>query len=155
ATRMAEMIDTILDFTRIRFSDEGLPVRRAEMRLDDLCRDVIDEAQAACPGRHIAFEASGDLRGRWDRARLAQVVSNLRGKALRHGDARQPVQLVATADSASVALDVVNQGPAIPAEQIETLFEPFVRGAGSEPEEQRQGLGLGLYIAKQIVVSHG
>ena len=86
---------------------------------------------------------------------MAQVVSNLLGNALTHGDEKEPVRLIAKADCACVTLDVVNQGPTIAAEQIATLFEPFVRGAGSNQGRRRNGLGLGLYIAKQIVVSHG
>ena len=154
STRMSEMIDTILDFTRIRFNDQGLPIVRSDMDLAALCREVVDEALAAHPARHVSLEASGDLRGRWDRARLAQVLSNLLGNALMHGDETQPVQLIATADSVSIAVDVVNRGQAIASEQIEGLFEPFVRGVGSDQEGRRHGLGLGLYIAKQIVVSH-
>ena len=65
------------------------------------------------------------------------------------------MKLIATASSTSVAVEVVNRGPIIAADKIETLFEPFVRGAGGDQERRGQGLGLGLYIAKQIVASHG
>ena len=155
SARMSEMIDTILDFTRIRFDDEGLPIRRSAMDLGSLCRDVVAEALAGHPGRQVSLETAGDLRGQWDRARLAQVVSNLLGNALTHGEEMQPVRLVTTADAAAVTLGVVNRGPTIPADRIEALFEPFVRGAASGQDERRHGLGLGLYIAKQIVASHG
>jgi signal transduction histidine kinase len=148
-------IETILDFTRIRFNDGGLPVSRSEMDFGELCREVVDEALAAHPGRRVSVETSGDLRGEWDCARLAQVVSNLVGNALTHGDDTQPVRLIAKADAASVTLEVVNRGPTIAPDQLATLCEPFVRGAGSDHGRARQGLGLGLYIAKQIVVSHG
>jgi signal transduction histidine kinase len=79
------------------------------MDLAALCREVVDEALAAHPAQHVSLEASGDLRGRWDRARLAQVLSNLLGNLLTHGDEAEPVQLIATADSVSVAVDVVNR----------------------------------------------
>src|SRR5262249_22583963 len=106
-------------------------------------------------GRVISLETFGDLSGQWDAARLGQVVSNLVGNAIAHGDERQPVELIATADEAAVTLDVVNRGPTIAAEELATLFEPFVRGAGGDRGRGRRGLGLGLYIATQIVSAHG
>ena len=155
ATRMSEMIETILDYTRIRFSDGELPISRAEMNFGEMCRGVVDEALAAYRGRMISLETFGDLSGQWDAARLGQVVSNLVGNAIAHGDEKRPVELIARADSTAVTLDVVNRGPTIAAEQLATLFEPFVRGAGSDRGQGRGGLGLGLYIAKQIVSAHG
>jgi signal transduction histidine kinase len=155
ARRMSEMIETILDFTRLRFSEGGLPVARDDMDMGELCRDVMDEALAGHQGRRVALETSGDLFGRWDRPRMAQVLSNLLGNALTHGDEKEPVRLVAAANCTAVTVDVVNRGPTIPAEKIGTLFEPFVRGEESKHGRRRHGLGLGLYIAKQIVSSHG
>ena len=95
------MIDELLDFTRIRFNEERLPILRSAMDLGEVCRDVIDEALAARPGRQVSLETSGDLRGQWDRARLAQVISNLLGNALMHGDETQGVKLVATGAASS------------------------------------------------------
>jgi PAS domain S-box-containing protein len=152
--RMSEMTETILDFTRIRFH-HSLPVLRSEMDFGELCRQVINEALAGHAGREISLDTSGPLLGQWDYARMAQVVSNLLGNALTHGDKKAPVQLIVTADPRAVTLDVVNQGPTIPAEQMQTLFEPFVQGSGNDDRERSRGLGLGLYIAKQIVASHG
>jgi signal transduction histidine kinase len=155
ATRMSEMIETILDFTSIRFSEGGLPISRAEMNLGELCRQLVEEALAAHPGRLIPVETRGDLSGRWDGARLGQVVSNLVENALAHGDEKQPVKLIAQGAATVVTLEVVNRGPTIAADEVATLFEPFVRGAGTDRGRARRGLGLGLYIAKQIVASHG
>jgi PAS domain S-box-containing protein len=152
--RMSEMIGTLLDFTRIRFHAQ-LPVSPSDMDFGELCQQVIDEVLAAHPGREVLFDASGDLRGRWDYARLAQVVTNLLSNAFAHGDANAPVRLIMQADPRSVMLDVVNQGPTIPPADIPTLFEPFVQGPPDESTARRGGLGLGLYIANQIVASHG
>jgi PAS domain S-box-containing protein len=151
ARRMSEMIETLLDFTRIRFH-QSLPVSRAEMDFGQLCRQVVDETLAGHPGHKISLELSGDLRGQWDHARMAQVVSNLLGNALTHGDETAPVQIAVRMEQGGVTLDVINQGPTISAEQMQTLFEPFVQSAASR--SHRRGLGLGLYIAKQIVASH-
>jgi PAS domain S-box-containing protein len=154
--RMSEMIETILDFTRIQFH-HSLPVSRSDMDFGELCRNVVDEAVAGHPGREISLEMSGDLRVHWDYARMAQVVSNLLGNALTHGDEKAPVQLIVRTEPRLVTLDVTNRGPTISPEHAKTLFEPFVQGhtAGDRERDRGPGLGLGLYIAKQIVASHG
>jgi signal transduction histidine kinase len=85
-----------------------------------------------------------------DRDRLAQVVSNLLGNALEHGDATRAVT-VALVGGDDVALTVHNEGPAIAPEIMPVLFEPFRVTRG----ERSRGLGLGLYITEQIVLAHG
>ncbi len=151
--RMSEMIETVLDFTRIRFHHQ-LPVSPSDMDFGELCRNVVDEVLAAHPGREVELEAPGDLRGHWDYPRMAQVVSNLLSNALTHGDGEAPVRLIVGAVSGFVTLDVVNRGPTIAPELLKTLFEPFVQGPATGMGKQC-GLGLGLYIAHQIVASHG
>jgi signal transduction histidine kinase len=81
------------------------------------------------------------------------VVSNLVANALAHGAADQPVEVTIAGDH-DVTLSVRNRGPAIPPELVTTIFEPFRRGPGVERSRTR-GLGLGLYIADQIVRAHG
>ena len=153
AKRMSEMIETILDFTRIQFH-QCLPVSRSNMDFGELCRNVVDETLAGHSSREISVELSGDLHVHCDYARMAQVVSNLLGNALAHGDKRAPVQLVVKTCQKLVNLDVTNRGPTIAHEQAKRLFEPFVQGRTNGAGQSR-GLGLGLYIAKQIVASHG
>jgi len=154
-SRMSEMIETILDFTRIRFGDAALPIVRGEMDVAELCRDLVTEALAVDPTRAISLEVSGEPRGKWDRARLAQVVANLIQNALTHGDAAQGIRVIVTGDASAVSLAVENRGPTIPADRIAALFEPFVQGSAGALARKRSGLGLGLYIAKQVVSSHG
>ena len=150
ARRMGEMIQTVLDFTRARHG--GFPIKRHAMALDELCTSVIDEALAAAPGRQIALATDGDVRGEWDQARLAQVVSNLVGNALVHGAPDTPVELGVSGVASTVSLAVTNRGATLAAAERERLFEPFTRGPdGLRPGK---GLGLGLYIARQIVVAH-
>jgi signal transduction histidine kinase len=151
--RMSEMIETLLDVTRVQFHDH-LQVSPSDMDFGELCRNVMDEVQAAQPGRELVLETRGDLHGQGDYHRLAQVVSNLLRNAVIHGDRQAPVSLRVRSDSSFVTVDVVNQGPAIPAAQIPALFEPFVQGPATGVK-RRAGLGLGLYIARQIVEAHG
>src|SRR5205807_9421547 len=122
--RMNEMIGTLLDFTRLRFRG-GLPLALEPLALDELARTVVDELRAAHPRRDLRVAAAGALGGRWDRGRIAQVVSNLVGNALEHGAYESPVELALSADDGHVLLAVTNRGPTIPAGVVERLFEPF------------------------------
>ncbi len=155
ANRMVEMIGTLLDFTQSRFRG-NLPVAPETMNLHDVCRGAIDELLATNPGRTIHFDVNGDGRGTWDPARIAQLVSNLVGNALVHGEKTEPVRVAVGDDErASVVLVVHNHGPAIAPDLIPVIFEPFRRGPAAEKTSRWGGLGLGLYIAQHIVRAHG
>jgi signal transduction histidine kinase len=153
AERMEQMIATILDFTRLRFRGPPALAREA-FELDHLVRTIVDELRAAHPGRDIALDARGELRGRWDVGRMGQVISNLVGNALTHGARESPVTVSVTSDHDSVVLAVTNRGPTIPDDALGRLFEPFWQGPEDGAARSR-GLGLGLFIAQQIVKAHG
>jgi signal transduction histidine kinase len=86
------------------------------------------------------------------------VVSNLLGNAVQHGADTGPVELSVRGEDPDVLLAVRNGGPPIPPDALPTIFEPLVRGASS-PELQKQrrpgSIGLGLYIAREVVTAHG
>jgi PAS domain S-box-containing protein len=148
--RMNEMIQTVLDFTRARFHG-GFPIQRSAMSFEELCTSVIDEALLASPERTITLATAGDTHGEWDSGRLAQVVANLVGNAVAHGDRESPIALALAGDTA-VTLAVSNRGPTLSAALRDRLFDPFTRG--SDGLRSGKGLGLGLYIAHQIVAAH-
>jgi PAS domain S-box-containing protein len=153
AERMEQMIATILDFTQLRF--RGPPsLAREAFDFENLVRTVVDELRAANPGRDVTLDARGELRGRWDVSRMGQVISNLVGNALTHGARESPVTVSLTSDHDSVFMAVTNHGPAIPGEALGRLFEPFWQGPRGGAARSR-GLGLGLFIAQQIVQAHG
>jgi sigma-B regulation protein RsbU (phosphoserine phosphatase) len=99
----------------------------------------------------VRFDASGDLRGTWDADRFAQVVSNLLGNAVQHGNGT-PITLTAEDRGESVTLAIQNGGPPIPAHVLPVLFEPLARGSA---ERASHSIGLGLFIARAIVSAHG
>jgi PAS domain S-box-containing protein len=152
--RMLEMIETLLDFTSCRFGG-GLPVAPVPTDLHAVCRSVVDELQAAEPGRCIQLELEGDGRGTWDPARIAQVASNLVANALQHGARDEPVRVLVGGDGDEAVLEVRNRGPAIAPEALAGIFEPFSRGSALRDDSHARGLGLGLYIVKQVVSAHG
>jgi len=150
ARRMNEMIGTLLDFTRLRFHG-SLPVAVEEIDLDELVRGIVAELQAAYCRRTIELCASGNLRGRWDPGRIAQLLSNLAANALWHGALESPVRVSLAGEGEAVLLNVSNRGPVIPPELVDRLFEPFRQGTDSGG----RGLGLGLFIVREIVRAHG
>ncbi len=150
--RMAGMVEDLLDVTRIRQSG-GLTLHPAPAQMDALVNRVVDEARSGFPGRTLEPSFEGDLAGVWDGDRICQVLSNLIGNALQHGNPDQPVQMAVDGTRAgTLALTVVNGGT-IPADLLPHLFVPF-RGR-ERPPGRHQGLGLGLFIADKIVRLHG
>ena len=152
AGRMARMIEDVLDFTRERLGG-AIPLKRERMDLEQLCREAVLEAKAAHENVILNFECTGELTGEWDRDRLAQVLSNLLGNAIRHGDGKA-ASLMARGQSENVLVAVHNAGRPIPSQMIGSLFEPLF----SRPTEGayvRNSIGLGLFIARAIVTGHG
>jgi signal transduction histidine kinase len=150
AERMARMIDDVIEFARGHLGG-GIPVVLAPGDLGDLARQAVDELRIGHPERRITFDASGDLRGQWDRDRVIQAVSNLISNALQYG--HDPIAIVVreAEDRQSITLTVNNQGPPIAAERLSHLFDPLQL----ETSSTRRGLGLGLYIVRQIALAHG
>ena len=154
AKRSIEMIGTLLDFSESRFKG-ALPVTPVPMDLHEVTRALVEEILAANPGREIGLSTRGDGRGRWDPARMAQVVSNLVGNAITHGARDEPVRVSLDGSADELRLEVRNGGRPIAPELLPVLFEPFRRGPATGDSSHARGLGLGLYIAKQIVTAHG
>jgi len=149
ASRMDRMVGDLLEFTRESAGTVALDRRPAN--LYDLCREVLDELRLLHPDRTLTLHCAGDARGLWDGARLMRVIENLVGNAIAHGRPGTPVAVTTFTDADVLTLEVTNEGPPIPAALRRHLFDPFRRGNTTGGN----GLGLGLYIAKSIVLAHG
>jgi signal transduction histidine kinase len=154
AGRISKMISDILDLTRARRSG-GIPLSLEPTRLSAVCQRVMAELEAAYPGRRLVYEEERPVEGVWDADRLAQVVSNLVANALEHGGDAVPVFVRACLRGELLALEVHNPGAPIPADRLATLFEPFHGTDGEGTQKRRSGLGLGLYIVREIIHAHG
>jgi len=149
--RMSRLIDDMLDLARARLAG-GIPVKREPVDLGRLIHRVVQEHQAAFPERRIEMLEEGNLNGDWDRDRLAQVASNLIGNALQHGDEGEGIQVHVDGTQAElIVLTVANAGRIAP-DMLPYLFDPF--RTGQRESSRNGGLGLGLYIAQQIVQAH-
>ncbi len=120
--------------------------------LGTICQEAVQEMQAAYPGRVIEHRQEGDGSGVWDPDRIQQVVLNLLANAIRYGTPDTPVVLSWLGRGDQRVLCVHNEGPPIPASLREHMFEPFKRGDAHG--NAWGGVGLGLYIVREIVRAH-
>ncbi|MGZ6494411.1 MAG: sensor histidine kinase, partial [Actinomycetota bacterium] len=146
--RMSRMISQLLDLTRARLGG-GFPLEPKPTDLRDVCRIVLDEFETP-----IQIEVDGDVTGTWDPDRLAELVSNIAGNAVEHAAPGTGLLLRAHPEGTDVVVEISNQGNPIPPDLLPFIFEPFRRAKQHEKSPSGH-LGLGLYIAKQIVLSHG
>jgi signal transduction histidine kinase len=150
--RMAELIDNVLDFAHGRLGS-GLTLERdAHVPLGEVLEQVVDELRAAWPERRIDTHLAVTKTVSCDRARMAQLLSNLVANALTHGASEKPIVVRAATLDGSFELSVANHGEPIPPATLKRLFQPFFRVAA---RPSQQGLGLGLYIACEIARAHG
>lgn len=142
------MVADLLDFTRAKLAD-GLPVNAKRCDLASITRKIVDEIRTNS-GREICVDVQGHCEGQWDGDRAAQVVANLVNNAVAHGSDSDPVKVRVTDEQNDVVLEVVNNAEPIAETDLEQLFSPFRQTAS----RHRDGLGLGLFIARQIMMSH-
>lgn len=156
AERMTRMMRDVLDFTQTRLGN-GLAVSLRTINVHSVSRRIVQEFALSYPGREIQLELTGDGTGVWDENRIGQAVSNLLANAIRYGDPRQPVRLTCAAEPELVTISVWNAGEAIPPDVMPRLFAPFCRSnaSRSEAESNAAGLGLGLFIVREIATACG
>lgn len=154
AERMSRMVNDLLDLARTRLGS-SLPIRPLRTDLGVVCRQVIAELEAIHPDCRVKLESEGDLTGEWDGDRLTQVVSNLVANAVQYGCESGPVWVATRDDGDQVVLSVNNKGPLITEDMQATLFEPMVRHATSCRDKNPSGLGLGLFIVREVLKAHG
>ena len=148
--RMNHLIEDVLDFSRAKLGG-GIPVKRTLVdNLGDVFTAVINEIMMSHPNVTIRQEVVISPGVFCDAGRMGQLLSNLLGNAVAHGARDCPIDVSASMQENHIVLSVMNHGPEIPDVLLPLLFQPFKRAAGGRGE----GLGLGLYIASQIVAGH-
>ena len=150
--RMSNMVGQLLDLTRTRLAG-GIPIERRPADLRTIVAATIEELQLVYRDRDICLATGEEIDGAWDTDRLAQVVSNLVGNALEHGEPARPVTVRLSAADDIVEFSVHSFGPPIPPEVLPAIFDPYRRT--SARSGRSKGLGLGLFITQQIVLAHG
>lgn len=154
ASRIDALGGLLVDFTQARLGG-GVPLRREPSDARPAVERAMDELRSANPKRVLRLDArTANTSGNWDVERLAQVVSNLVSNALRYGAKDAPVTVTLDDAQDAMVIEVHNRGEPIAAELLPHLFEPYKRGAAA-PTAYAAGLGLGLYIVREIALAHG
>lgn len=150
--RMAGLIDDVMDFARSRLGGGFSLERGDDAPVEAALAQVAAEMQVSMPNRVIETDIQLTSPVNCDSRRIAQLTSNLLSNALIHGAPDQPVRLKARTRGRWFEISVSNAGDPIPATILESIFQPFARGAHLP---NQAGLGLGLYIVQQIAAAHG
>jgi PAS domain S-box-containing protein len=149
--RLGALVENLLDVSRIQTGKLDFQFSEGDLAavVSDLVARFADEARQA--GVILSARVDGPVHGRFDRLRMEQVVNNLLVNALRYG-AGTPVRVSLTHEEGTTRLVVRDGGPGVPETDRERIFERF---AQNHHASYKGGLGLGLYIVRQIVEAHG
>ncbi len=152
---MSAMIQDLLEYTRTRLGN-GIPITVAQDDLETVCKAAFNEVSLVHPQTAFRLEVAPGLEGSFDAARMRQVVSNLLNNAVQHGQRGFPVVLIARKSEKGLAVQVKNHGRPIAPELLQVIFDPLVQIPMEDSASERfTNLGLGLFIAREIVLAHG
>ena len=150
-TRLEKLINALLDVSRLKSGTFGLELE--EFDLTDATRDVVERLaeEAQRSGSKLVFWGMAKSVGYWDRVRSEQVVVNLVSNALKYGGGK-PVDVSVDVQDNTVSIDVLDRGIGISTADTERIFQQFERAVSAK---NYGGLGLGLFITRQIVHAVG
>jgi signal transduction histidine kinase/FixJ family two-component response regulator len=152
--RMELLVNDLLDISRIESGKLPLHVERCDVIV--LCREIAEE-QTATSARTLHLDLPAEpVEIDLDADRIGQVLSNLLSNAIKYSPPAAPIELTVRRDAGEVILAVRDYGPGIPTEELPHVFERFYRVPGIQVlAGSGVGLGLGLYICREIVERHG
>ena len=153
--RASQIVGDLLDLTRCQMGP-GIPVKRVAVDLAPICERIVEEIRAFHPDAEIILHTKTQAFGLFDGPRIEQVFSNIISNAVQHGGARLPINVELTATAETVVFTVHNLGEPIPADVLPFIFNPMGRFSQRSVAEHgpAAGLGLGLFIASEIVTAH-
>ncbi|WP_404939912.1 ATP-binding protein [Pseudomonas atacamensis] len=154
--RATQIAGDLLDFTRCQLGP-GIPLNRQVIDIQPICANIVEEARTIYADAVIQYSSFGKISGFFDSDRLEQVFSNLITNAIKHGSAIEPVDVTLGQDRNFFHFRVHNAGAPIGAALLASIFNPMARFPNQEAEDYspQAGVGLGLFIASQIVEAHG
>ncbi|MDM5180047.1 HAMP domain-containing sensor histidine kinase [Massilia sp. DJPM01] len=156
AAAMTTMVNDLLEYARTQLGG-AIPIRPVLGDIVDICQSAVDEASAAHPECIFEVEKAGERIGDYDAPRLAQVFSNLLNNAAQYKGENHPVTISTFGEAEATIVQVKNFGPEIPRAFLAAIFDPLVQLAIMTDQKgpATTSMGLGLFIAREIVTSHG
>lgn len=154
--RLDRLIGDLLDASRIR--EDRLDLRRQRIDLAAVARDIVEEERQANPSRtlELTVPEPGQVLVAADADRIGQVITNYISNALKYSKAEAPVTIQVEWDDRQARVAVSDHGVGIPKEEQQAIWDRFYRVASISHQSGSQvGLGLGLYISRDIIERHG
>jgi PAS domain S-box-containing protein len=149
-TRLAELVAALLDVSRIATGRVELNVETADVA--EIVATAVDRMHESAEAAGCTLSVAADPAiGAWDRSRIDQMITNLVKNAIRYA-AGTPIEVAVSGDTDAVLIEVRDHGPGLPEGQLALIFERFERAASMR---HYGGLGLGLYVVRQVVEAHG
>jgi signal transduction histidine kinase len=149
--RLQALLDDMVDFSRANLG-VGIGVVPSAVDIGALSAETADEIRGSYHDARVELSVVGDCRGSWDGKRLQQLLSNLVVNAIHYGAREEAVRITVRGEEADVCIEVANRGPPIDPATLSQIFDPLKRGMGSA---EQPGLGLGLYIVREVAKAHG
>jgi len=155
STRLTQLVENILQFSRIRAAPPG-PVELRDVDLDDAVREVIASFQpiAEAAGATVLAQPAPGLAVRGQREGVRRILMNLLDNAIKYGPAGQVVQVRAAAENGSVRLVVEDQGPGVPETERQRIWDPYWR-LPRDLDGQMPGSGMGLAVVRSLTEQYG
>jgi len=152
--RMRELLDDLLDYNRTSVG-VGIPVRRTRCDLREVCSEELALRRTVHPEHRISFVSEPGVGvGSWDASRMRQALGNLVSNAAKYGDKEKRIVVTLASEGSMLKLIVENEGREIAPEVAAPWFEPYRRGREDHAGGDRESLGLGLFIVRQIALAH-
>lgn len=150
--RLAKMINDLLNISLL--TTRKMTLEKEDVDLTTLARDIVENFSPRFhkEGSDITFMASRTILGKWDRLRLEQAIDNIISNALKYGN-KKPVEVVLKKEGSNALLYITDHGIGIGDGETDKIFQLFKRGEATEKDYK--GLGIGLFIAREIIVLHG
>ena len=151
AERLDALVGQVMTLTRLRTSDAP---RRDLLRLDQVIGEVVDDARFECPDARIEYAPAKEVALHGDADGLKSAIENVLRNAMIYGDRSKPIEVRLDVTATAATVRVLDQGPGVPQEELERIFEPFYRTDKSRDHRQ-DGQGIGLAITSRVAELHG
>lgn len=149
--KLVKLQDVLLDLTQIQLGK--FDIKAEDCDLAPIAADCVSQLslEASRSGTSVKMSLPASVQGNFDPVRSSQVITNLLANAIKYGEGK-PIEMNLAAEDGKAVLIVTDHGPGIPENKMNSIFDRFERG---DHDNSLSGLGLGLYITRQIVEAHG